>query len=651
MLELSRAAVLGPAKPCQGNVYPVPLACRLAYWPQLPSISFPELQCLRDGTPYQLAAAPATAAGAAAAGQPLPAAAQQQQQEGGAPAIELSLQEDGSLAARSSPQLHHPLSGEPVQLRLPLDSAASFSTDRLLLQAAAHSAAVQLAAVQAALQHGGRLPACGVLAELVLTPSSLEAAAAAADAPLPTSPLLQLWSGSSLQLSLSVQLRTGRLLLAAGPLLLESEQGSAAAAAVAGVQQQLDQAQRSALVQPLATGTSRGMLAARLVADAVARLSLQLGMRRRMDAAVAAAAALGLHRAALPQRLLQQYQQRAALLLGPLSSNTLTLALPAYPQPCDLGKWCRQQAQQRQAQPGALADSGATRCFVFLDFGEGTAVAAQPVNHERGASNGMNGVAWPVHPRVLLAVCACTSRGTATRVLQLAELPPALLQGMQPAADGAAGGSTAASRKRRASDAAMAEAEAQPAAAGDEPELSLAAAVAWCKRQASWAALRAQLQLLPAQHAEEVSFAQPHQPASRLPKLPVLTQLDPWAAAQLAASGDALVCSGGDTLAGAPGTPTASADGPAPLLPAKPVATMRLEEGDGEAEAGRWRVDLSSLYFAHLRQLLAAQGVALAPPAADAQHVATTEAGLALHYSLQKGAGTADGTRPARQWA
>ena len=609
------------------------LALRLAYWPQLPSVGWQELQCLREGTPFQ------PVSGAAAAGTPGPA---QQQQQPEPPSVDVVVQEDGSLAASSSPQLHHPLSGEVAQLPLPLDSEASFGADRLLLQAAAHSAAVQLAAVQAVLQRSGQLTAAGTHAELSLA-AQLSSAASLAAAPLPSSPSLLLWSDGSVQLSLTMQLRTGRLLLAAGPAVLESEQGSSAQAAVAAAQQQLDQLQRDVLLQPLPPGTSRGMLAARLAAGALARLSLQLSVRRRMDVAAAAAADFGLARATLPQRLLQQHMDHVSLLLAPLSSNTLTLALPAHQPPRDLARWAsRQQARQQQgsgSSPSSVAESGATRCFMLLDFGSSSQSAAKEEQPAAAAAGDAAGTAAP-QLRVLLATCACTSRGTATRVLQLAELPQWLLQSMRQAADG---GMHNSSRKRRASDAAE---QRQAAAAGGEMELGLAAAAAWCKRQASWAALRAQLQLLPAQHAEELSLAQPQRSAIRLPHMPVLAQLDAWAAKELQAAAGAgaaapLVASNGGEQ---PGTP-AGMDAAAQLGAPKPAATIRLDEGEAEAEAGHWHIQLSSLYFARLAQLLQQHGMALAPPADDVQHVTPTASGLTLAYSLQKGVGGWAGKR------
>lgn len=595
------------------------LACRLAYWQQLPVVGYSELLCLREGQPYQLEAG----------------GTQQQQQE--APAVEVSLQEDGRLAAASSPQLQHPQSGEHIQLPLPLDSAASLSADRLLLQAAASSAAVQLAAVQAVLQRAGRLAPAGNHAELLLLGAASPAAGTAgvaAQAPPPTSPLLQLWSGGSLQLSLTVQLRSGRLLLAAGSALLESEQGPSAAAAVAAAQQQLDAAQREALTQPLPPGSSRGMLGAALAAEALGRLSLQLSMRQRMDAAAADASACGLRRATLPARLLQQHLRQVALLVEPPTPNTLTLALPAFLPPPDMQQWARQQQQQPGSGGAGAAgiDGGATRCFLLIDFGEAAAAGGTNGNAERRGAP----------PRLLLAVCSCTGRGTVTRVLQLSELPQELLLQAQQAAEGAGGalaGNAPASRKRRADDAAADGEGEQPAPApatrgGGGGRLGLASLSSWCRRQASWAALRAQMLLLPVQYAEELALAPAaqQQPAQaqqlqpppqqqqviRLPKAPVLGELESWAAAHLAAQ------HGGS-----------NARAPPPAR--RPVATMQLEAGEAEAGAGRWRVDIASAYFGHLEQLLRRQGIALAPPQPDAAHIAAHSGGLTMHYSLQKG--------------
>jgi hypothetical protein len=524
------------------------------------------------------------------------------------PAVEVSLSDDGSLAVASCPQLQHPLTGEPVRLALPLDAAAGLGADRLLLQAAAGSAALQLAAVQAVLQRGGRLAPAGVHSQLVLPP------VAPTGAP-PASPLLQLWLGGALQLSLSLQLRSGRLLLAAR----EGGEGGAAAAAVQAAQQQLDSAQREALTQPIPAGTSRGMQAARLAAAVLARLSLQLAMRARIEAAAAAAAAAGLQRTTLPPRLLHQHLDQVALLLAPPSPHTLTLALPAFPPPRDMPRWARQQQQRGGAAAGGAAplDTGATRCCLLVDFG---AAAAE----QQPAGGNSGGERLGASPRLLFAVCSCTGRGTVTRIRQLAELPPTLLAEARAAA-APTGGPPAASRKRRAEEEEAAGAPCAPAAAESGGlGLDLAALLPWCRRHASWAALRAQMQLLPVQYAEELPLpsaqrAQQRQHhIMRLPKAPALDELERWAAARLAATG------GGGAAAAAP-------------PPRKPVAAMRLAADDAAAAAGAWQVDVASTYFGGLQGLLEGQGVALAAPAPDAAHIHAHGGGLTLRYSLQQG--------------
>jgi hypothetical protein len=120
--------------------------------------------------------------------------------------------------------------------------------------------------------------------------------------------------------------------------------------------------------------------------------------------------------------------------------------------------------------------------------------------------------------------------------------------------------------------------------------------------------------------------------------MPVLAQLDAWAAKQLQVAGSSGAASSWGASNGGeqPGTP-AGVDAAAQLGPPKPAATIQLEEGEAEAEAGQWRIQLSSLYFARLAQLLQRHGMALAPPADDVQHVTPTAAGLTLAYSLQKG--------------
>ncbi|KAI3423531.1 hypothetical protein D9Q98_010711 [Chlorella vulgaris] len=308
---------------------------RLAYWYQLPSISYAELQCLQEGQAFQPAAELGSAAAPTQRQEPL--------------SVDVSLRDDGCLAASSSPQLQHPLTGAPVHLLLSLNSKASLDAGSLLSQAAACSAAVHLAAVQAVLQRGGRLASAGCHPELVLPGGSAAGSAASADA-VRASPQLLLWSSGSLQLSLSVQLRSGRLLLAAGPHMLESEQGGSVAAAVTAAQQQLDASQRDALTQPLPAGSTRGMLAARLAAEALARLSLQLTMRQQVDAAAADAAACGLRRAALPQPLCcsSTIPEECRYCFAPLSANVLTLALPSYPPPlADMQQWAQRQQQQQ----------------------------------------------------------------------------------------------------------------------------------------------------------------------------------------------------------------------------------------------------------------------------------------------------------------
>lgn len=583
---------------------------------------------MQDGRPYQPEAQAAAEAAAGAATAPAQRQSSQQQQQV-APAVDVVAREDGSLAAEGSPQLRHALSSEAVQLRLPLDSAASLSADRLLLEAASHSAGLQLAAVQAALQSGGRLGAAH--AEL-LFPCGTSSSSAGSPAPLPASPQLHLWRGGSVQLSLSVQLRTGRLLLHVGPTLLESEQGGDAAALAAAAQQQLDHSQRNAMSLPLPPGSSRGMLAARLAADALGKLSVQLSMRQRMQAATAAAATCGLRPAVLPQQLLNAYLRQAAALLEPPSANTLTLVLPAYPPPPDMQRWARQQHPQRQ---GGAIDSGAVRCFLVLDFGEPAAAARaadEQAPHTTVQQPG-DAVAEQALPRMLLAVCSCTARGTVTRVLQLAELPAHVLADARaPAAarTAAEGVAHTSSRKRRASDAAAGPAgpaHEQPgaaAAADDEVGLgqALASAASWCRRQAGWEALRSQLLMLPVQHAEELPLGQPKRQLIRLPKAPVLAQLEGWAVAKLAA---------------------AAGEAPHAKPARKPAATMQLEEAAEEGSSGApsgsgaWVVNLSSAYFAHLPELLRQQGVRLAAPAADATHMAQHGAGLTLRYSLAAG--------------
>ncbi|KAL4858849.1 Mediator of RNA polymerase II transcription subunit 14 [Chlorella vulgaris] len=610
---------------------------RLAYWHQLPSVSYAELQCLQEGQAFQSAAERGSAAAPTLPQEPL--------------SVDVSLRDDGCLAASSSPQLQHPVTGAPVHLPLPLNSQASLDAGSLLSQAAACSAAVHLAAVQAVLQRGGRLASAGCHIELVLPQGSSAGSAASVNA-VHASPQLLLWSSGSVQLSLSVQLRSGRLLLAAGPHLLESEQGGSVAAAVAVTQQQLDASQRDALTQPLPAGSTRGMLAARLAAEALARLSLQLTMRQQVDAAAADAAACGLRRAALPHRLLQQHFQKVSLLLAPLSANVLTLALPSYPPPADMQHWARrQQQQQSQRQPASASsavpalDIGATRCFLLLDFGHTAAAAATKSEPEQQNGAGCMSAGSVPPCRVLLAVCSCTSRGTVTRVLSVSEVPEDVVRDAQArpgtAAAAAAMGVPASNRKRRADSNGDSAAPAGLAAAaivdsngigrsgGGTATLCFAPLAAWCRRQASWAALRAQMQLLPVKYSEDLVLSS--QPALGqlppphhiicLPKAPVLAELEAWASAHLVAAGK------GGT--GQQATCRQAA--------CQPVASLQLEPEEAQGCSGCWRVDIASSYFASLQQLLQRQGVALAPPAADAPHMDLHSGGLTLRYSLREG--------------
>jgi hypothetical protein len=569
--------------------------------------------------------------------------------------VDVSLRDDGCLAASSSPQLQHPLTGAPVHLLLPLNSKASLDAGSLLSQAAACSAAVHLAAVQAVLQRGGRLASAGCHPELVLPPGGSAAGSAASADAVRASPQLLLWSSGSLQLSLSVQLRSGRLLLAAGPHMLESEQGGSVAAAVTAAQQQLDASQRDALTQPLPAGSTRGMLAARLAAEALARLSLQLTMRQQVDAAAANAAACGLRRAALPHRLLQQHFQKVSLLLAPLSANVLTLALPSYPPPADMQQWAqRQQQQQSRRQPASASsavpalDIGATCCFLLLDFGHTAAAAAKKLEPEQRNGDGCTSAGGVPPCRVLLAVCSCTSRGTVTHVLSVSEVPEHVVRDAQArpgtATAAAARGTPASNRKRRADSngdstapdglaaAAVVDSNGIGRSGGGTATLCFAPLAAWCRRQASWAALRAQMQLLPVKYSEDLVLSSHPAPGQQLsppqhiiclPKAPVLAELEAWAAAHLVAAAKG-------------GTCQQATSGQAAR---KPVASLQLEPEEAEGCSGCWRVDIASSYFGSLQQLLQRQGVALAPPAADAPHMDLHSGGLTLRYSLREGEG------------
>eukprot|EP00887_Chlorella_sp_A99_P004973 scaffold4.g4973.t1 len=639
---------------------------RLTYWHKAAWLTHAELEAL---------AATSGASGAAAA---LASSAP--------PAVELLLQEGGTaLGCVAVPQLRHPLSGGLVALPVDLGSP-SCSAERLLLAAASNNAATQLAGVQAVLRADSRLAAAGVLSDLVLPPSVGEGLAAAAAGGAPgkgaaaaveaassgraavaqlASPLLQVWWRGQVQLGVSLQLRSARMLLAPGPGVLEQGSGGDGAAAAASptadmvdaAQHQLDRLQREVFSRPLPAGNTRGMLAARLAAGVIADLLLRLTTHQRLEAVATRAAAVGLHRSPLPPALLMRHRRHMAApdVMPQLSDSVLLLALPSFPAPADMRRLAEPRTVQGDVGGGSGSrDCGAVSCHLLIDLSpsasdgasgmsaaDASAGADQQQQQQGGEQQGLQGLepgCW--RPRLGLVVCASTSRGTATRVLRALEVPPDASSagvGEAPQRHTAAAGAKPGLRKRGREEEEQEERRQQqeqadaPAAASEhgaaqgasetaETELDLAAVARWCQRQAACEQLLGQLQALQLTFAEELalgasansgsygtSLAGPPawMPAVRLPTPNNLHLLERWWAARGFAGG------GGDG--------------------GIPQVYLRV---DAEAEAGAWRMEVHSAYVGRARQLWGALGVAVAPP----------PAGVELHgwgslhrYSLARG--------------
>ncbi|GAB4814308.1 hypothetical protein N2152v2_001354 [Parachlorella kessleri] len=364
-------------------------ALRFTYWLGRPLVSHRELLSLRSSaaaTAGSAAARPAGAGGGQPGAAPAPPAALV------APAVDVSLEESGALECLHTPSLLSPLSGQPVQLRL---SPVSLSIEQLLLSAAAHNAATQLAAVQAVVESDSLWPALGLSLQLVppsvqqphsplvaASDSQSGAAAVPTAAEAGEGPLLLCRAAGepSPFLALSLALKTARLTLTAGPALLESwgepggalsssdpVQGSLAAGAALGslvsaAQQRLERAQQDALTLPLAAAPasvlalvqqsgSRGLLAVGLVAAEVAALCQRLVRRRRLAQVATAARRLGLSAGlCVPLSLLEGYFSRQPVArAAPLASDALTLALPSFPAPPDMVCWETRQRARREA--------------------------------------------------------------------------------------------------------------------------------------------------------------------------------------------------------------------------------------------------------------------------------------------------------------
>jgi hypothetical protein len=443
------AGALRVGRPPQGA------GCRMTFWPQVPLLSYSELQALRAGEPA------AAAAAAAAAGQPAPPAPPPP------PAVDIFLADDGGLRCAASPPLIDPGTGRGLELSL-FDPGGELSAERVLLAAAARAAALQLAGAQAALRRGGRLPA-GWAAELVTPPEG-------DPSPGSNPPALQLLCEGEPALALALALRTGRPTLSLGPALEEDGEEAAAAfrALVQAAQARLEGALAEAAAQALPPGRTRATLAAAAVADALAAVALELGAERRIGALAARAAGAGLARGRLPRGALAAL--RAARRVDPAS--TLVLAAPAFPPP-------------RDAPPDLpVGQRGSLRCFLLVDVAATAAGAGAP--------------------RLLLAVCSATPRGVVTGLRAVLPVPSEAVSGSSSAATPAPAGKPRGKRKRRSdgSDGGEDAAAAAAAEAGvDLERLEWGSLAAWARRAAAEQQLKAQLAAAGAEFEIELGLA------------------------------------------------------------------------------------------------------------------------------------------------
>lgn len=562
----------------------------------------------------------------------------------------------GALCGAASPPLLDPHSGSEASLSVNLHSATC-SAEQLLLTATSLNAATQLAGLQAVMQRDARLAAAHASVELVLPDADSSGVgvggggggggAGRAARWQPASPLLQVWWRGEVQLGVSVQLRTARLLLAMGSGVLDSELGGiaggslGAAALVESAQAQLDHLARDVFSRPLPAGSTRGMQAASLAAGVIADLLLSLAMRQRLEMVASAGAAAGLARSSLPRALLQQHLRGMAApgAVPSLGEASLLLSLPLFPAPRDMQRQAA-RAAAAAGDSGAPPSCGAVACHLLVDLGGGGSSSSV-------AAAGAGGEGAGHQPRVALIVCATTSRGIATRVLSAVEVPGSVLAGrrdqqQQHQEQGAQqlerrGGKVSAARKRSRKDfvavqAANGLAEEQQrtqqgqqgvaavgGAAGEA--LDMAAVAAWAHWQGAWEVVLAQCAMLKLPFAEELQLGGgalgcgcPAPAAAawsvRLAVQNGLLKLEEWAAthAEVDAHG-------------------------------RPEVALCLEVGAGAAvgddtRPGGWRMEVHSSHLRSLPVLCERAGAAVAPLPA---HVVPAEGGVVLRYDLCQG--------------
>ncbi|KAK9903582.1 hypothetical protein WJX75_009266 [Coccomyxa subellipsoidea] len=355
------------------------LGIRICYWLSVPTVTPVDLKRLQQ---------PESA--------PPPQRSTQQPQQHTPPSVEIGVAKSGEPSIVACPELVHamhsagvPDSGSQVTLNIDL---ASLATEKVLLRAAQANAAIQLAAIEALLRRSGNLQANnGAIA--LLAP----AADGVASGALP-SPVLELSCDREPLISVSVQLRTGRLLLHGGdsggaglgqefaPLLRQEEDRLAAL-------------QEEALKQTPAEGLGTvGAAAADRLARSLESLWLNLSVRSRYAQLLSTAQSLCLYKAQIPAALLKAYAASTPLARVP-AKNVIFMAFPPVPP-------------LPAAQPGFEGASRQDRLDSLL--GKGGAGVQLYLQAEM-----CRGLQW----RYSLVIAGCDAQNMPVKVLHVSPVP------------------------------------------------------------------------------------------------------------------------------------------------------------------------------------------------------------------------------------
>ncbi|EIE23245.1 hypothetical protein COCSUDRAFT_63601 [Coccomyxa subellipsoidea C-169] len=602
------------------------LGIRICYWLNVPTVTPEDLRRLQ-----QPESAP-----------PLPKPTQQPQQHT-PPAIEIGVAKSGEPSIVARPELVHVIhsvavraAGAAVALSMDL---ASLDAEQVLLRAAQANAAIQLAAIEALLQRSGNLQANN--GAIALQPPAADGVASGA---LP-SPVLELSCDGEPLLSVSVQLRTGLLLLHSGDGGsggFFSNLGQELAPLLRQEGERLAALQAEALKQVPAEGLGTvGAAAADRLARSIESLWLNLSVRSRYSQLLSAAQSLGLHRAQIPPALLKAYAASNPLARLP-AKNVLVLAFPpAPPMPSPPDTLAGAEGASRQDRLLRLLGKGGAGVQLYLQ------------------AEMCRGLQW----RYGLVFASCDARNTPVKVLQVLQVPVDL--DLRPASGGQAsiGAAQVGSTDKRSADNATSDAqtpsgqqpeqatarggeenarenghvEADGAAGTDARDQAqwglrhaaeLGEVVRWCAPRIAWELLRLQLKVLGISYTEEVCLA------------------------ELPAAACALMANGQVPLKAKTSAATAASGALQKCLRLHGLHSLKLLDHtngvsgptgvllrvfpDLQLGQSAWSVTVQSAYFGGLPASCAACSVQ-ADADCGAQHISQTMHGLTLAYSFATG--------------